>query len=160
MKRLLNLCLTLILLSSSSALAQTDPFVGGNFSVRIPLDSTRDITLIALGAQVGSYELLGPLGLRGRLGLGVSPSVYVDLSGDLLFPFSTGDLIPYGGVGGSLVTGGTLRTAFGLHGLAGLEGRLSSGPLGLFGELQPHLSFPGGRALFSLKLNFGLNYHF
>ena len=162
MKRLLNLCLTLALLGSSGALAQTqaDPFVGGNFSVRIPLDGERDLTLIALGAQVGSYELVGPLGLRGRVGLGVSPSVYFDLSGDVLVPFSTGDLVPYGGGGASLVAGGTLRTAFGLHGLVGLEGKLTPGPLGLFGEVQPNLSFPGGAALFSLKLNFGLNYHF
>lgn len=158
MKRFLFVIL-LVSVLSPAALAQSDPFLGGNFSVRIPIESG-DLTLIALGAQGGDYHLLGPLGLRGRLGLGVSPSVHFDMAADLIIPFIEGPLGFYGGVGGSLIAGGTLFTALGIHGLVGLEGRLRNSEIGLFGEVQPNLSFPKGNLFFSLKLNFGVNYHF
>jgi hypothetical protein len=133
--------------------AQSDTFVGANLS----LDFLQGSTFVGLGFHVGDYRLLGNVGLRGSFGIGLSPSGYFDLNGDLLLPLDSGTTIPYlgGGVGVS-ISGGTL---FNIHALGGLEFKTSSN-LGIFAEAAPSLYLDRGGSAFGLFIKFGGNYHF
>ncbi|GIW25642.1 hypothetical protein [Meiothermus sp.] len=118
--------------------------------------------LTSLMLQAGSYNLGSGFGARANVGIGLSPS-FLELGADLLFPFGTGRLLPYGGFGGNWVGLGVLNF-FGIRGLAGVNYSTAS-DTGLFAEAVPTLYLASDATgiygtAFGIQIRFGVNYLF
>jgi len=150
---LLLLCWGLVAFAQNSR-----PFAGASLVFQW-VDGT---PLTSLMLQAGSYNFGGGLGARAHVGVGLSPG-FLELGTDLLFPFGTGRLLPYAGLGGNWVGLGALNF-FGVRGLAGVSYSTAS-DAGLFAEAVPTLYLASdatgiyGRA-FGIQLRFGVNYLF
>jgi len=84
---LLLLCWSLVASAQSSK-----PFAGAS----LVFQWVEGIPLTSLMLQTGSYDFGGGFGARASVGIGVNPS-FLELGADLLFPFGTRRLLPYGG---------------------------------------------------------------
>lgn len=118
-------------------------------------DSGTDVTLGFVGAQVGSYDLLAPLGGRITVEASVTPITgFLSGSADLLFA-SNGDFKVYGGAGLGIISILGMSAPFG-KGFLGVDITLGSN-VSLFVEAAPLYAFettnlfPGAK----LGLNFG-----
>jgi hypothetical protein len=142
-----------------TALAQSSrPFAGAS----LVFQWVEGTPLTSLMLQAGSYNLGGGLGARASVGIGLSPS-FLELGADLLFPFGTGRLLPYGGLGGHWVGLGALNF-FGIRGLAGVSYSTAS-DTGLFAEAVPTLYLASDATgiyvtALGIQLRFGVNYLF
>ncbi len=149
----------LLLLWSLTASAQSSkPFAGAS----LVFQWVEGTPLTSLMLQAGSYNFGGGLGARASLGIGVSPN-FLELGADLLFPFGTGRLLPYGGFGGNWVGLGGLNF-FGIRGLAGVNYSTAS-DAGLFAEAVPTLYLASDAtgiygSAFGIQIRFGVNYLF
>lgn len=115
-----------------------------------------NVTLGFLGGQVGSYNLLGPVGLRGAIDFSVSPiSGLLSVSADVLFA-SDGDTRFYGGAGLGIISIFGLTTPF-VEGVAGVDFDVSDS-VGLFAEATPRYFTEVGDFLVGGR--FGVNFRF
>lgn len=152
MKRFLLVALVGLAAAFPLAWAQdAEPYAGGGFG----LEFIGGGSAVALTFQGGADDLLGSLGLRGNLDVGISGSFF-ELAVDLLANFPSDDLNPYVGGGFGIIPGGSV--GFNIHGVGGLE-FFATENVGLFAELQPKLYVTGGTS-FGVGLRFGANYHF
>lgn len=126
------------------------PYVGGGFGATFIGVSGGALTL-----QVGAEDLLGPLGVRGILVVGLS-APFFEGAAELLASFPSGHLKLYVGGGVGSAIGGP--TNLNVHGVGGLE-YAATDSVGLFGEVQPRFYVTQASA-FSLGVRFGANYHF
>jgi len=109
-------------------------------------------------ARLGAENVLGPLALRGGVGLQTSSGGTVfSIGADVLFFLRNPGLDFYFGGGLGLVAGG--NTVFVISGAAGLEIPVS-GNFNFLLELQPALSFVGGSSQFGLGVQFGPRLYF
>ena len=159
MKRLV---LLLLLLVGSAAVAQSFS-VGANasvgffpFSADSPDFGEVPTTPTALGAQVTVGDLVGNLGLRALLEVGIGSERYFEIGGDTILVIDIGNIRPYLGVGAS--TRIKDPTTFQARGVVGLE-FLVTRTLGLFAEFDPVLRFDNFPD-FETKLRAGANLHF
>lgn len=135
-----------------TAFAQTPrPFAGASLNFQW----INGIGLTGLLLQGGAYDLFDQATLRGSMGLGLSPTNYLELGLDALLPLDTGRLSPYLGAGlGYLNVGGT--GFVGLRGILGVDYGTTR-EIHLTGEVLPTLYLVNGGAAFGIQLRFGVN---
>lgn len=115
-----------------------------------------DLTIGFFGGHVGSYDLLGPVGLRGAFDFSVTPiSGFLSGSGDILFA-SGGDTRFYGGAGLGAISLFGFAGPF-AQGVAGVDFGLSESA-SLFAEATPRFFLQTGVVV--LGGRFGTNFHF
>ncbi|WP_027883181.1 hypothetical protein [Meiothermus rufus] len=151
MRKLLVAVLVVLL---SGALAQGRMFgevASGNLSLVPGFD-------LGVQARMGAENALGPLALRGGVGLSVNGGTVFSIGADLLyFLRSSGNPDFYFGGGLGLVAGG--GTLFSINGSAGVELPVTR-DFNFFVELQPALLFSGGTSQFVLGVEFGPRLYF
>lgn len=157
-----RLWVLLVVLASFTAAAQSFS-VGANasvgffpFSADLPDFGEVPTTPTALGGQLILGDIIGNLGLRALVEVGIGSERYLEVGGDTLLVIDIGNIRPYLGVGAS--TRFEEPTTFQARGVLGLEFLITSS-LGLFAELDPVLRFDDFPE-FETKLRAGANLHF
>ncbi len=119
-------------------------------------DNIGGLTLGFIGAQVGSYDLLSPLGGRITVEASVTPTTgFLSGSADLLFA-SSGDVKVYGGAGVGIINLLVVSTSF-AKAFLGLDFNVGSS-VSLFVEAAPLYAFETGNTFLGGK--FGVNFGF
>jgi hypothetical protein len=157
MKKALGILLAVAALSSVASAQEF--FAGGSLSGLYFMDVDEfgsDLTIGFLGGQVGSYDLLGPVGARATVDFSVTPiSGFLSGSADVLFS-STGDTKVYGGAGLGIISFFGLSAPFGKAFVGG--DFTVSDSVSLFVEADPAYIFQSQTLL--LGGRFGVNFAF
>ena len=153
-KRFVFLILGFVALSSAASAQKV--FIGGATNANIQFGSGFSFSIRGI---LGSRELLGPVALRGELGLSLDGGggASFGLAGDFYYPIDAGSLDVYFGAGLGLgVSGGTFFLE--LRPLVGIETRIAQ-RLALIVELLPKIQLVPG-FFFNGEIRAGLLYYF
>ena len=155
-RKLLYAVVSLFAFALPSVGAAQTGFAGVAASGLYVTDGSQGITLGFLGAQVGSYDLLSPLGGRITVDASITPITgFLSGSADLLFA-SSGDVKVYGGVGLGVISLLDVSAPFG-KAFLGVDFSLGSN-VSLFAEAAPIYPFEAALPVFGGK--FGVNFGF
>lgn len=153
-KRFVFLILGFVAISSAASAQKV--FIGGATNANIQFGNGFSFSVAGV---LGARDLLGPVALRGELGLSVNGGggASFGLTTDFYYPIDVGSLDVYFGAGLGLgVSGGTFFLE--LRPLIGIETRIAQ-RLALFVELLPKLLLVPGFA-FDGEIRAGLLYYF